>query len=215
VEAAIETTNATLRNQVIIWIESLALAPVTPKLAAQKAKLYKPPKWSAPIPSRDGSKRVSRTQVGRLWIISSQATKLSEDEEGILDEQAESAKRFLKDKSRYEVDTIRFKAQDRFAREARLGHLAIVLHHEGKIIDVYPPARVIYVRAYTTGGVRRVGVHLERHTEDSLYYWSAFRRAALDAGVKLGKSPNREIRDAAAREPLLRFFGHRRTDLRG
>lgn len=204
-EAAIETTNAAVRSQVIAWIESIALAPVTPTLAAAKAKIYKPPKWGSP--TRGKSKKPPSPEVGRLWIINSQPVDFKEEEEDILDEQAETAKTFLKNKKRYEVETIRYSARARFAREARLGHIAIVIHNVGKTTDVYPPARVVYTRGYKTGGAARVGVHLERRTDDDLYYWGQFRKAALGVGVKVGKTTNREIRDPELHARLLRFFG--------
>jgi hypothetical protein len=213
-EAGIETTNAALRNQVIAWIESLALAPVTPKLAAAKAKLYNPPKWGTPTGAKSGKKKTKKAKklstspdVGRLWIINSQPAEFSDKEEEILEEQAESAKTFLKDKKKYEVDTIRYSATARFAREARLGDLAIVIHNVGKTTDVYPPSRVVYKKAYKADGVARIGVHLECHTDDSPHYWGAFRKVALAAGVKVSKLSNREIKNAALHEPLLRFFG--------
>ena len=204
-EAALETTNAALCSQVIAWIKSIALAPVTPKLAAAKAKIYKPPKWSSPV--RGNTKKTLRPEIGRLWIINSQPVEFTEEEEGILDDQATTAKSFLKNKNKYEVETIRYSATARFAREARLGHLAIVIHSVGKTTDVYPPARVVYTRAYKAEGAARVGVHLERHTDDDLYYWGQFRKAALSLGMKVSKHSNREIRDPELHAPLLRFFG--------
>lgn len=207
VEAGIESTNAALRNTVIAWIESLALAPVTPKVAAEKAKIYKPPKWGTPTRGKSHKKKASlHLDVGRLWIIDSQPAEFSENEDEILDEQAKTAKTFLTNKKKYVVETIRFPAKDRFAREARLGDLAIVLHNIGNTIDVYPPARVLYTRAYKADGVTRIGVHLECREHEDRFYWGQFRKAALAAGVKIGKHTCREIRNAAQHEPLLGFF---------
>jgi hypothetical protein len=105
--------------------------------------------------------------------------------------------------------TIRYPATARFAREARLGDLAIVIHYDGKTTDVHPPARVVYKKSYKADGVARIGVHFESHTYDSLYYWGAFRKAALAVGLKVSKKSKREIRDAALHKPLLRFFGRK------
>jgi hypothetical protein len=210
-EAGIETTNAAMRSQVLAWIESIALAPVTPRLAAAKAKLYKPPKWTMPTGRSGGKKQRSpRPELGRLWIINSQPVEFSDAEGAILDEQARTAATFLTNSEKYTVDTIRYRAKARFAREARPGHLAIVVHNAGKTTEVYPPARIVYTRAYKTDGVAYTGVHLEYRSDQDVYYWRAFRSAALAAGVRISKHSNREIRNVDHREPLLRFFGRTR-----
>lgn len=207
VEAGIETTNAALRRNVIAWIESLALAPVTPKVAAAKAKLYKPPKWGTPTRGGSGKRKPSlHLDVGRLWIINSQPAEFTQEEDEILDAQAKTAKTFLASKKKYIVETIRFPAKVRFARDTRLGDLAIVLHNVDKTTDVYPPSRVLYTRAYRAEGVARIGVHFECREDENTFDWRKFRKAALSAGVKVGKHTCREIRNPAQYESLLGFF---------
>jgi hypothetical protein len=129
-----------------------------------------------------------------------------QDQPVILDTQAKTAKTFLTSKKKYVVETIRFPAKVRFARNSRLGDLAIVLHNVGKTTDVYPPSRVLYTRAYKAEGVARIGVHFECREDGNSFYWSKFRKAALSAGVEVGKHTCREIRNLAQRKSLLGFF---------
>jgi phospholipase D-like protein len=205
-EAAIETTNPALRENVRMWIESLALAPVTPKVAAAKSKLYHPPKWAGAMKG-ERMRGVARAVIGRLWITNCRQVNFSEEEAKILDRQAKRASKLLKDPARYEVDTMRYGSASRFSREARLGHSVIVIHRVGNTIEVYPPARVVYARPYKAGGKTHVGIHLERRARGDVYYWSAFQKAARAAGVKVTKHSNRELREPSVQESLLRFFG--------
>lgn len=207
VEAAIESSDPKLRSSIVAWIESLAIDPVTPKLAEAKSKLYNPPKWGRPGRARRGRPRKGpRPEVGRVWIINTGLFTANVKESTILDEQSASAKRLLKHPSRYWVDTIRYSASDKFAREARTGHTVIEIHQDGSRFGVWPPARVIYRRAYKTGARKRVGIHLERRASDAGRAWHDFKKAASAAGVRVSKRSERELRNPDHHAPLLEFF---------
>ncbi len=211
VEAAIESVDPKLRASITAWIESLSIAPVTPKLAEAKLKLYKPPKWGSPSRGTPRAKpqekrKGPRPTVGRVWIINTKPATFHADENEILDAQKASAKRMLKHPSRYWVDTIRYAAPAKFAREARPGHTVIEINRDGATIEVWPPARVVYRRAYEAGGRKRVGIHLERRSSDQAHYWRDFKNAATAGGVRVRKSSERELRNPNDHEPLLAFF---------
>lgn len=211
VEAAIESTDAELRAGAVTWIKSLAIAPITPKHAKAKLKLYRPPAWGGGgKPGARAPKRAARPEVGRLWIINVTPAKFSDEEESILDKQATRAKKELQHLPRFEVETIRFHAASRFARVARVGHTVIEIHRNGSTIGVWPPARVVYRGPYTAGGTARVGIHLERRAVDEAWSWQAFKSHADAAGVKVKKMSMREVRDADTHEPLLAFFRSRK-----
>lgn len=206
VEAAIESTDSALRASTVKWIESLAIAPVTPKHARAKLKLYQPPAWGSGRKPGERAPKRARPAVGRLWIINVTPAKFSDEEESILDTQATRAKKALQHPSRFEVETIRFHATSRFARVARVGHTVIEIHRSGSTIRVWPPARVAYRGPYEAGGTARVGIHLERRAADEARSWKAFKSHAHAAGVKVKKMSLRELRDADTHGPLLAFF---------
>lgn len=207
VEAAVESTDPALRNSITGWIESLAIAPVTPKLAEAKAKLYNAPKWGGGGAARTRRRRTAaRPDVGRVWIINTKPAVIGDEENEILEEQKVAAKRLLKRPKGFWVDSIRYPAPAKFAREARPGHTVVEINRDGRSIDVWPPARVVYRRAYTSGGRKRVGIHLERRSSDQAYFWSPFQKAVKAAGVRVEKSTEREVRNPDHHEPLLRYF---------
>lgn len=208
VEAAIEIVDGKVRAGILRWIRSLALAPVTPELAKAKLTLYKPPAWGrGRVTTRPRGRSKATVDVGRLWIVNTQPRKrTSPREEALLETQAEDAKDLLADTTSYSVETIRYHAGSRFARGARLGDLVVVIHSDGPSIEVYPPARFLMGRRYTSDGAKRIGVHLESRDDADAYYWRDFKRSAAASGLAVRKYTEREVRDPAVREGVLRFF---------
>lgn len=208
VEAGLEIANPKLRTRVTKWIKSIALAPVTPGLAKAKLRIYNAPKWGSGGKA-GGKKRGNRSTatVGRLWVINTQPRKqTTQDEEDKLEDQAAHAKPLVANPSAFDIESIRYSRSSRFANQARLGQIVIVVHSYGNTIDVYPPARVLSARKYVSGGAKRIGVHIERRSSDEPHYWGAFRKKAALHGVKAGKYSEKEIRNPAAQQGLLDFF---------
>jgi hypothetical protein len=201
VEAAIETADPKLRATVVAWIDSIAVDPITPELAKAKKKLYQPPRWGGGGGAKNGKK--PKAPRGRqLWLLWTVADDF-EDEK--LETQAKDAKQLLKSTS-YEVDPLRCRQAERFARSCRDGDTVVCIHHVGRQVQVWPPARILKRVRYLASGVKRMGVHLERRKDDEGRPWREFKAAANKLGVKAGKTSIRVVRDRAVHLPLLRFF---------
>ncbi|MBK7075897.1 MAG: hypothetical protein IPH44_26750 [Myxococcales bacterium] len=138
----------------------------------------------------------------RTLIIGS--PNVDDDEAPVIEAQARAARDRLRDQKRYEVETIRYPASTKWS--VRGGDAVIQIFHDGKTVEVYPPARVLARHAYKVKRGRRVAIHLETERNPSPQPWAVVRARLHSIGFKITKTSHRELRTLAQRRHVQSLF---------
>jgi hypothetical protein len=152
-EAAIETSSADIVRSSRDFIESLRGNEVGPEYARRLVRIYRPPKLSGALTPRIRKQRIHHDDIVALLL------ELSDfDEIDCVAEQ--SARRLgrtrLADPERSTVDTFRW--EGKLPKAMKRGVRVLQLIASGTRRRVYPPARVLEVKRYTSrrGGSRAI-----------------------------------------------------------
>jgi hypothetical protein len=202
VEAAVLSTDDSVRTSTTKWIRSLAVAPVSPGLAKRKLKLYRPPQWE-----RDPSRQLEDSY--RVWLAYSYSGDFTPRELKVLAAQErQAAKRIAKPRA-FKVEPILWEAECRLTRTVQPNDVMVLIHWEdrqGRRVSVYPPSRVLAIVRYRAPSGPRIAIHLERGRHDEGVPFAPFVLAAKRAGIRVQRDSELEIKTARAKHALLQHL---------
>lgn len=172
------------------WFEQHCVTPVTPEWLDHCLSIYKPPRFI-------GTKGSRQSVEGRLWLLGLSEMEFPEDEAEDREDGEEEARRTAK--SGFTVEPLRFTGSSLFAREVKVGDLAIQVWNEARSRRVYPHARIVGVqRTRSARGAKVLYVYVETEPEPSTISWRDFKREMSSVGLKLGRDVStREIKAPA------------------
>jgi hypothetical protein len=150
IEAVAHGTVPDLVQQSARFVESLRGEHVTLEHAQQMAKVYRPPKIGGR--ARQITRKNTKLVPGhaRTWVVQLARTQWDVQDYAAQKKGMPIAKHRLTSTRRFEVDDFSWTGAE-FARRVKCGDLAVqVLEEKSRRIMVYPPARVLHIRNYTT-----------------------------------------------------------------
>jgi hypothetical protein len=196
-EAALLTTESGIVRQVRNWFELRILRPVTPEWLKTCSKVYRRPKPRGV--RKRGAKTERNERTGsRIWLLGTEPTEYPEKEKGLYESGLVVARRRIREREHYFVETIRMAGISRFQKLAGQDDAIVEVWDDGENHPrVYP-----YSTMTNTKQIRRKSknvatyVYLERAKRPKTIPWAKFKTACRKFGLRLGHSVGiREIRN--------------------
>jgi hypothetical protein len=207
IEAGLLTTDIKVRKNTLGWLRSLETEPVTPEYIASCKKIFKPPKFSG---RHKKGKNRDVPSHSRLWLLSTQETALSDEEQEFCVEREKEAEEKIADLEKYKADTILWDQNSRIAKQIQERDLVIQIENKGKKrkkkTKVRPPSRVVKISVpqELDKNIRNsLFVTLEELRRPHFLAFSDFADEAKQAGVYVSANSQREIRNDEIKNTLL------------
>lgn len=201
VEAGVVTREPSVLKTARGFIKSIQVERVSPEYLKLCKKSYKPPRFAGGTANKRRTKKVVPT-YSRLWISGISDVDFSKQEELISEREAKKALKEVKDKRRYEVNSVRWTGDSHFTRLARKGDLLLQLYHN----KAYPPARIARIFKYQLPNRKqtRFLILVEDEKNPKLFSWSAFKKTLSQVGLgKLTSRSTREVKSPTASHSIL------------
>lgn len=203
VEAGIVTNDSTVLKSARGFIKSIQVEPVTPEYLKLCKREYRPPKFGGGVRGnrKRRDKRVLPT-YSRLWLSGVFDATFSDEEERISERENRRALREVKDKRKYEVDSVRWVGESHITRTARKGDFIVQIYND----KVYPPFRIVRISKYQLPNRKstRYFLHIEEDKRPKLFRWSKFKKTLSQVGLgKLTPLTTREIKSPKASHTIL------------
>jgi hypothetical protein len=190
IEAALVTSEKMQVSRIRGFLKSLMFLQVDKKWITTCKRAYRPPKFTS-------SYHDTTNPMSRLWVAATWPIEFKGREKVMVDREEKQARKKIKEKKKYEPNTIRFlTGKSGIAQLIKPDDMIIDIWHEGKkTIQVYPPARVLTVKRYKkfNNGGPRTYVFYEESINPVIMKWHYFKS-------KVDKLPTREITENTTRE---------------
>ena len=209
-EAAILTTDESAVRRAREFIERLCTEPVRPEYLEECKLIYRPPRFSGAKASAKHA--VQRAAHAKLWIVNLTEATLPEVEVERFEVGETTARSFVKDDGRSQVDSFHWSFKPRMADELELGDWIIqCMTWKDESITIHAPGQLLHVDHYvrnSSSGKERWVFHLEVPRRGESLSWAHFRRAAKSLrGPKGVEAPRtKAVRDVAIADGLLRLW---------
>jgi len=202
IETGLFLRDKDVRARAVGWMKSAQTEPITPQYIKRCKRIYRSPHISYP----QGNKAKGTPAHSGLWILSTVPTDYSVKEKQFCNAMEKKAKRKIKNKRKFEIDTIRWDASSRIAKCINENDWVVQIYKEEKI-DVYPPSRVVLVSPYSSHNKKekpRLFIHLEQPKYPHLLPWPHFRKKMAGAGLRrISCNSKREIRNPEIKHLIL------------
>jgi len=200
IEAALLTTDADVVSSARGFVLSLIGERVTPAYVKSCKKEYHP--------SGRGRKGNSSTPAHpRLWVQRIYPADFDAQENRLDQSGRKAAKKKLRNRRDYEVETISYNEKTSVARKAGLGDIIIqVWQEDDGELQVYPPCRIVLIKSYVSSRdtKRRKLVFLESPKPPKVLKWKAIRDTLKKAGIaRVSDHIDREIVRADVKHQLI------------
>ncbi|MDG6999857.1 MAG: phospholipase D family protein [Nitrososphaerota archaeon] len=209
IETGVLCTDENVAKEAKALIESLAVEPVTPGYIRHCKTIYRANgSWGFPGSPHEGHRRkLPVPKHSRLWIIAVVFGEWSEKEYTLCDKGESVACKHVRDRSTYEVQSLRWPAGRGFGKRVRAGDLIVQAYDSNGRIIVEPAVRVLHLTRYKSFDKRkspRVLIHIEVLRDSNHITWSQFRRKLTEPAARaIDKDGETEIKDHALSHQVL------------
>lgn len=214
-EAAIVVTDRGIVQAVRDWFGQRMSEPVTPEWLSICAKAYKPPKFDEAVNGKPAVTRKVRQRMGRgVWLVGLKPLAEFPKSEVPTQERGEAeAEKRIKDKARFEVNSVRFVGCKRLVENIRRGDSWIPVWRDGKEHYAQENGRVLgWQKVKNKAGKLVTYIYIESSRRPKRVGWSKFKSGCRQAGLKLGRDVGyREISNPQQAAGILRLVSKNRV----
>lgn len=175
------------------WLRERMIDPLREHWLERCESAYRPPSKGAS----------DRSESRRVWLIGTEPAEFPDEENAAWQEGLKAAKERMTRQERSYVDSIRWTAAGRFAREIAAEDHVVQIHDDDGDSVVYPHGTVLNVRRIRRSGAAYV--YLELPSNHRMYRWADFRNESKRMGLKLPKAVVSRLVPAAFADRILRW----------